>query len=246
MDKRSLDLRKAALSSKDDATTENPGHGEQDTPPSKHAVSRRLPVRADGKPTDQKRDAWDWCKLIVEFLAFIALVFYTCETRRTNNLTQEALSVSGDQFRQEQRPYIWLTNSLVSPEFIRQSGNPRSPAGQIIWGYHFTNYGRTPALGIEFEEFMKLGDGPFIKTFMEPRQSIGAPLPPNKDDFSTVVSEPGITPTRFAQLVTSEGISIKVVFRYTDAAHGKYEAGFCLNRLNAGAIGYCREGNYIK
>ena len=51
-------------------------------------------------------------RFFLELLALIGLGFYSCETRRTNNLTQTALDNSKSQFTTEQRPYVWLTNNL--------------------------------------------------------------------------------------------------------------------------------------
>ena len=185
----------------------------------------------------------------IELLAFCGLAVYVCQTIRTNNLTQEALRLTKRQFIQEQRPYIWLMNALGSPRFILNGNNPSSDAGQVVWDYHFTNYGKTPAIDIDLQQFIKLGDGPFVKSYGNYSSNKGAPLPPTKDDWDTVISELGIPANRFSELLKAEipnGISIKAVFHYADLAGGKYETGFCLNRLNSGAIGYCREGNYVK
>jgi len=47
-------------------------------------------------------------KTYIELGAFVFLVLYTCETRRTNTLTKTALKNSKDQFRADQRPYVTL------------------------------------------------------------------------------------------------------------------------------------------
>jgi hypothetical protein len=56
---------------------------------------------------------------------------------------QKALDMTRDKFRQDQRPYIWVT-SLGEPTFVPQ-------AGQIIWTWHMTNYGRSPAYRLPIE-----------------------------------------------------------------------------------------------
>ena len=65
-----------------------------------------------------------------------------------------------------------------------------------------------------------------------------------------MISDPGILKPEFDRLlsVTNVGETISVImhFDYADAAGTRYETGMCLKRLNAGAIGYCRDGNYIK
>ena len=50
-------------------------------------------------------------------------------------------------------------------------------------------------------------------------------------------------------LITHIGtsVSIKVHVTYTDAYRAsQYETNICLQRLNLGAVSYCREGNEIK
>jgi hypothetical protein len=217
--------------------------------------SQSAPSEATGSNPNPRKDnrfpmLAEW-KPVFELVGLVVLIGYTTvaafqwrETRSSNQIAQQALRQSQDRFWDEQRPYMWVTNVLGSPEFVRNG--PNSNTGQITWTYHFTNYGKTPALGIQYREFIKLGDNPFVPTYASRLEGVGAPLPPTKDDFDTVVSEPGITPAQLAQLLETNGISIKVVFTYTDATARRYETGICLNRLNLGGISYCREGNYIK
>jgi hypothetical protein len=163
---------------------------------------------------------------------------------RQQENTVKALNLTRDHFQQEQRPYLWVTNNLGSPAFVP---NPKTPAaGQVIWTYHFTNYGKTPAYKIRFVQYMKLGDGPLVQSYGEPSQSIGAPLPPNKDDFSTIVSEP-ITQQQFLEFSNGPGgITMQAHFSYTDGFGGSYVTHLCARRTNAGSITYCKEGNDIR
>jgi hypothetical protein len=194
---------------------------------------------------------WQGRKTWLEVAALMVVIVYTiysakqvAETRAANRIAEQSLQQAREDFWDEQRPYVWLTSATPPPDFIRNKKDPS--VGQIVWSYHFTNYGKAPALGIHFQQFMRLGDGPFKPSYGESGESIGSPLPPGKDDFDTIASDPGITPAQVSRLLDTSGISIKVVFKYTDATARKYETGFCLNRLNLGAVGYCRDGNYIK
>jgi hypothetical protein len=46
---------------------------------------------------------------------------------------------------------------------------------------------------VEFQQFIKPGDGPFVESHRDYRTCKGAPLPPTEDDFDTVASEQGVT-----------------------------------------------------
>jgi hypothetical protein len=89
--------------------------------------------------------------------------------------------------------------------------------------------------------YMSLNNGPFIHSYGGENDitKVGAPLPPGKIDFDTVISRPGISDADFARLMTIyDSISISGVIRYDDASGGSYETAFCLSRLLSGAIKY--------
>lgn len=163
---------------------------------------------------------------------------------------QQANRDARDRFREEERPYVWLTsNGLGAPEFIPAASNPSSPSGQVIWTWHYTNYGKTPAFNIRWHQYMSIDGKPFVQSYgAPPRGDVGSPLPPTQDVFTTVVSRPGYTREQVARAlaVGGKGISISVRMDYTDGAGGKYETEICLRRLNTGAISYCTTGNYIR
>jgi hypothetical protein len=63
---------------------------------------------------------------------------------------QNAVIQARDQFRQDSRPYVWITNGGIgAPKFVLNK-NPETgenlKTGQIIWTYHFTDYGKAPAM----------------------------------------------------------------------------------------------------
>ena len=157
----------------------------------------------------------------------------------------KANSDADDRFRQDERPYIAETpKSNQAPEFIPNRIHPEMD-GQILWNFHFSNFGKTPAYHLQSEKFIKLGDRPFVRSYGEPRHRGETILPPTGDNFITVISVP-MQRQQFDHLLTiNEGIQIKVKFLYSDAYGTNYETGVCETRLNTGAISYC-EGNYIK
>jgi hypothetical protein len=56
--------------------------------------------------------------------------------------------------KEQQRPIIWLTNDLGSPQYVNLTNKPGG--GQIAWAWHFTNYGRSPALRITFHQLIEI------------------------------------------------------------------------------------------
>ena len=154
---------------------------------------------------------------------------------------QTALETARDNFRIEQRPIIWLTNDLGSPQYINLTKQPAS--GQIVWEWHFTNYGKSPALHLTFHQSMKIED----KSYIGPL-SVGAPVPTNKDDMAEMVSKPNFSMEQFAKLMATEeaiGISGEIIY-YDLYEKNKYITTFCLRHLTLGGILYCKEGNDIK
>ena len=93
--------------------------------------------------------------------------------------------------KEQQRPVIWL-NDLGTPQFVLNKIPDNPTGGQIVWTWHFTNYGRTPAVHMTFYQFITIV-GHREESYGEPvAGSIGAPLPTGHDVFSTIISHPGI------------------------------------------------------
>jgi hypothetical protein len=149
--------------------------------------------------------------------------------------------------KQEQRPIIWLTNNVDTPHFKAAPPPSDSTAGQIVWDWHYTNYGKTPALHVSFHNFMVIENKREESFGAPPEGKVTAPVPPGKDDFSAAVSRPGITPEESARLVkTDQAIGIEGEITYYDASGTLYQTTFCLRHLASGAILYCPKGNDIK
>jgi hypothetical protein len=108
---------------------------------------------------------------------------------------EDALKNARENLRSKQRPIIWLTNNLGAPQFIPNL-NKADGTGQIVWDWHFRNYGKTPARHITYRDFMRI-ENITEESHGATGPSIGAPLPTGKDDFATVVSHPAISQTEF-------------------------------------------------
>jgi hypothetical protein len=150
---------------------------------------------------------------------------------------ETALKTARENFRSERRPIIWLTNQAEPPHFLKTGDN----TVRVAWTWHFTNYGKTPALKISYSEFMSI-EGKVAPNFTSTGPA--APVPTNKDDLSTIVSSLEMTHEQFDKLMKIDnaiGISVLItLITYNDAYDEEYETDFCLNHLASGLSMYCR------
>lgn len=113
--------------------------------------------------------------------AFVAASIYAglaarqlIQMRKATTAATQANIDAQDRFRKDERPYIWLSaNGFGHPEV--------SPTGQIVWTYHFTVYGKSPAFNVRSRRYISVDGGPFVESYGAPQQSIpsGArPFPP--------------------------------------------------------------------
>jgi hypothetical protein len=187
-------------------------------------------------------------KFVVEILALIGLGFYVCETHRTNNLTQLALETSKDQFRIDQRPYVWITNEL-SP-FVQAPHGPGNTSDKLAFSFKFTNYGKSPAIHCQVDARIAIGkDGYREIVWKVMDASKGSILPPGRVDFNTAYSDETVSPD-FLKQVVSPGVMepIEVVGRiqYFGTDGTPYSSDFCLGRNPAQSLYYCPHHNEIK
>jgi hypothetical protein len=226
----------------------HPSGVEENLPSDALTVSSDEPRREDSQETIKQNEEPpkmtkrpDWMTIFTGVLALFAILSFGA-------LWIQLQDARGN-FIKDQRPFIWLTNNLGSPTFLRPPDST-GPEGYVIWDWHFTNYGKTPARDIHFNHGMQIGDNALAKArdFVGP-DKMGAPLPPNKDDFSTSFFKTKISPNEFQRLMnTEETIVVYGRFTYTDASGEKYETGFCMYHLKSGPISYCpdQNSNYIK
>lgn len=181
----------------------------------------------------------------VELVGVIIVAIYSGVTAAqwravvdSNKITRESLHAAHDNFRQDQRPYIWLTNNLLWPHYFEPGGFP-------VWEWHYINYGKSPAYKIRITSNVIHGVGARGRPRPLPPVMKSAPMPTGKDDFSTAVPMLGekITKNEFAGLLTADDGTILVYGRieYSDNYGGDYVTRFCFYTLTAGAVAYCEE-----
>jgi len=150
---------------------------------------------------------------------------------------QQSVQLIRKNFLTDQRPYLWLTNDFGSPEYRRASAD--RPTGQIIWEWHFYNFGKTPANRVHHRTFIKFFDGQFRASYGADKANPNAtaPIPPSGILRHTAVSAPEVTPAEYGKMVTTDGsITLSGVIDYIDLSGEKYVSTFCLTRLATGAI----------
>lgn len=175
----------------------------------------------------------------------------TIQTRAAQSsaiAAQDAIAQSRSQFVKDQRPYVWLaSDGLGSPQFW-DTKNTNPATGQVIWEYHFTNFGKGPARDLQIHQSIKIGAlSKFVESYHIGPVSYGnGTLPPIGNQKLDAVGAPGTPREEFSRLLAADhGITLRVRFDYRDASGCRYETHVCISKLATGAIQYCPEENYI-
>jgi hypothetical protein len=197
------------------------------------------------------------------------------QIRRTNDLTQTALKDNGtaldktllkmqgqvdaawasitqshQQFVMEQRPYLAETNRSTERPTI--FSNPNTPGQvQIVWDWHMTNYGKSPANQIIMNQEMSTDGITFIPSYGGSGKAggkahdAGGSAPPGSDSFNTIFSAP-MQPREANKILNSpSGVAIRVRITYQDLSGTIYETAICTINKAVGAVAYCKNYNYI-
>jgi hypothetical protein len=194
-----------------------------------------------------------WFQGIVTLLAagagIVGLIFVNSTLNATKKAAKAAQK-SADVAVIAQRPYIWMANNpdtISGPHFYPLQG-PLAGSGQAGWNVYFTNYGKSPALALDWHTWVRFGKGQFVASPTHqpgekpPERIEGGPIMPTETDFGTVFSAP-LSQQQFNQLLQTPnqgwGISIRVRFDYADGNGGKYHSIVCLARYYPGVTKHC-------
>jgi hypothetical protein len=188
-------------------------------------------------------------KSYVEFAALVFLVLYTCQTKRTNDLTQTAIwrskqqfdqgqAAGAEQFRLDQRPYIWQTPGPGYPE----KPNVKSflPAiGQAPkCGTLYQNYGRSPAIVTRVTGDVEFGPDAARRLRNLPWLDQESIVPPGKSDFVTIDSDHIASPNDRA-IIASDGVTCLIQIQYKDTGGNLYETDMCFETNGKDLADYC-------
>jgi hypothetical protein len=200
------------------------------------------------KSTETKQETKDREKKWLERITLAVVTIYagltaiqSCQAIKSTNIATESARTNAQQFRLDQRPYIAQTSRSSEPPTFHV--NPVD--GQIIWNWHMTNYGKTPANNVKFTQEIKLEGESFVPNYNGVTTDVGPPMAPSGEVFSTVISKP-ITKAEFDRLMSvTDGITVRIKISYTGVDGTPYETGLCLSRTNFGSLTYCKDDNYI-
>lgn len=225
-------------------------------------------AEAERHPSHTGTQRRDRIRLLVEWLTLFAVVFYgymavrqwreqiaarhqtqgaVDAANRSAGAAETANSDARSRFCDDERPYVWVKGGeLGTPQFVSATN---SNVGQILWTFHYTNYGHSPTNNIMFtQKEIRVGvNAPFRQShgLTKDKMQAKTPLAPNQDEITTVVSEK-IQQSEVLKLSKiDQGITIRATLRYDDSCGRTHETGICLSTLVSGTTLFCASGNYI-
>jgi hypothetical protein len=156
---------------------------------------------------------------ITELILLFITVFITAATYCVFN--KQLLAMRADQ-----RPFIGPSSSIVSaPEFRQMQ---KEEPGQILWRWHFTNYGKSTAQNVRFDRFIKIGEGPYQHTIGNSGPTYVGEIYPTMDITSGVGSLSEFTENDFERLKrTDQAIGVLIDFDYFDGYGKEYQESIC-------------------
>jgi hypothetical protein len=228
-------------------------------------VPHPIEVQTDAK---DKKTGREWYKLTVETLTLLAVVAYAIVTVRmwremiharhqaqfaveaTQRSADTALKQAKDQFRAEQRPYIWLAvGGMGTPELVT-TGNK---SGHLSAKFHLSNYGKSPAIDARQDAHIAIGEKECSElrgeAITDPKGSIVQPGDSSQFNFAysrTIVSKP------LLDKITAGTVPICIFgrFEYTDINGPDlvYSSDFCwMPYLTIdSSMRYCKPRNRIR
>ena len=199
----------------------------------------------------RRSSAHTQANIVCTFIVMLATIIYVVVSARqlhvmSDQLRETKISIAQNdtQFKLDERPYIAQTvKSTAAPNWHQ---NPLdSTKGQILWDWHMTNYGKSPAQNITFTQQIKLAGKSWMPSHGEVGPDIGPPQLQGQDVFDTVISDEMLKSEFDRLMQITDGVSIRIKVHYTGPDGTAYETGLCVSRTNAGSIIYCKDDNYI-
>jgi hypothetical protein len=216
------------------------------------------------------RDHSDELLFYVEVAALIGLALYVYQTKRTNDLTQDALktskdqfqvtlsnskdqfertlSNSRDQFRIDQRPYVWV--SELGP-FIRAPHSTGDTSDKLAFQFKLTNYGKSPAIRCQVDARIAIGKNAWKQIVWKSLDADkGSILPPGKVEVvNDAFSDQAVSEEFFKQVISPgkmEPIEVLGHIQYIGNDGTPYSSDFCFGRNPAPGLYNCPYHNEIK
>ncbi|HLK03758.1 MAG TPA: hypothetical protein VKT53_04890 [Candidatus Acidoferrum sp.] len=161
------------------------------------------------------------------------------EAKRAADISRQALDAERARFVEDQRPYIW----------VKKTENPQLQAGRkATWSFEYTNYGRSPAIGVRLRAQTIFGTNSRFKIRNDlydglhdgPNDRGGSVMPPQDPAYSTGFSVEILSEEDVKQIPQhDDGIALLAYFEYFDVRGNLYHTRFCTFRFKSGAFGEC-------
>jgi hypothetical protein len=240
-------VREKVLASRDQKPIDSPANKDgHDQPQRVTGSTDKNPAYAEKKsvtttvPSDQKpflnplRKYFSEVKSYVELSTFILLVFYTCETRRTNNLTSDSLITSKQQFALEHRPYLWQVSGMVPGVDTAAKSNVQIVLGkaggpQVTVATQVENFGQSPAIVTRFAGDVELGGRPGYLKYLSAHKWINfsGVMPTGRvDSFSVQSKETVPAHSHIVGFDATIGALLRI--QYTDTEGHLFESDMCI------------------
>jgi len=172
---------------------------------------------------------------VLAAVGIIAAFIYFCQLR-----------VTIANFAADQRPYIWTHRTALSPENNVISYKD----GKLFWTFHYTNFGKSPAIGYQVDEHVAVGPNAMseVKWTDIPKDSHDSRsiLPPGDDNFTSAKSLPISQDVAAVVLQSDQQIVLFGHFDYWGMDGSYYSSEFCAFRLHNGNIASCESHNGMK
>jgi hypothetical protein len=226
------------------------------------------------KHSQHNNDFWpQWITAIATTLAFIAAVRYAgiansqltemkrsrmqtreaiAQSAEANKIAADSLEITRDNFRSDQRPYVFLNLSLDN----RKPGEPMSAfsvgqylqtiKGRIVWSFHFKNFGKSPAFDVKIDRHLALGPNAWQKVKWRVPEHNNVILPPGQDDYTSAMSDE-VPVDQIEYLFSADnGVAVFGHIDYQGPDGKSYWSEFCWFRLRNGVLVNCPTHNIIQ
>jgi hypothetical protein len=160
---------------------------------------------------------------------------------------QVAIDLSKEQFKVDQRPYVWLTDPPPNPPMGIIS---KTKEGKLIWNIFYKNYGKSPAINLCARAYVITGKNTTARV-IDIEHSVcssknGSILPPTHSEWFSGTYNGEATDSEFENWKAIEfGILVYGRIDYSDSSGVPYFSQFCLALQSNNAIADCTEHNHI-
>jgi hypothetical protein len=161
------------------------------------------------------------------------------------------LSVATNQFIAEQRPYVWTHDPPLPPDPL--ANNVMAFENGILgWNIYYTNYGKSPAIGLCVEAHIETGKNALDKVVDINHNTCksatqGIIEPPMRLEWTSAWTKHQVSDTELKEwMSTNYGLVVYGRLDYSDSFGKSYFSQFCMARQKNAIIAECKNHNHIQ